>query len=628
MHFEIQSTFKMNTQVKNNMPARLWFQSWLILNIGLVTYFIYRAFAEESATPAVGFIFLSLVVSLVGGAPALVILHFGFGIIVKSLNTPSKKIIFLFLLNYAIALLYGIVPAHLLNDDSTVYWEGFLQVFALSAIVLTLCSFIALFINLKRIHNYFTFVQDSPYIRTKILHNQILKIMDQYQQTHPASSENNKLNGNKALIKGLLTGGLILLMLIPTFFISDLVNEREKRQQSVVKDVSSKWAAAQTVTSPYLFIPYHQRTKATDGKEMVSTEFLVLLPDNLDVSGKIVPEERLRSIYKVLLYKTTLNSKGNFVIQLPKTINAADLLLNEAKVCVGISDFKGIEKKIDININGSNYTLTPGLPTNNIDSAGLSAAINLSQEDITKPIIFDMPLQLKGSEQLHFVPLAGNSQFAIQSDWANPSFDGNTIPSERVVTEKGFSAKWVFNKANLPFNTLLTESQINKQAYAFGISMLQPADQYAKTTRSVKYAILIIGLTFSVFFIVELMQKKPVHPVQYVLIGIALVIFYTLLLSISEFVLFDKAYLIAALATILLITLYAKGHFKSWKTAGIFASTLSSLYGFIFILIRLEDTALLVGSIGLFIVLSLVMYASRKINWYQASPNEQLAINN
>jgi inner membrane protein len=605
---------------QTNMPLRLWFHSWLILNMGLAIYFLLNAWPAAA-------IILTLVVSLIGGAPALVMYHLGFAEIAKTLNTPAKKIIFLFLLNYTIALLYGIIPAHLFNSGTTGYWERFLQTFAICVIALTACSFSALFINLKRVHAYFILAQDSPYIRTKTLHNQILTIMDQYQQTHPDSPENNHPNGNKALIKGLLTGGLILVMLIPTFFISDLVNEREKRQQSVVKDVSSKWAAAQTVTSPYLFIPYHHRTKATDGKEIISTEFLLLLPDNLDVSGKIIPEERLRSIYKVLLYKTTLNSKGNFVLQLPKTIDASDLILNEAKVCVGISDFKGIEKKIDININGNSYTLTPGLPTNNIDSAGLSAAINLSQEDLTKPIIFDMPLQLKGSEQLHFVPLAGNSQFAIQSDWANPSFDGNTIPSDRVVSEKGFSAKWIFNKANLPFNTLLTGEQINRQAYAFGISMLQPADQYAKTTRSVKYAILIIGLTFSVFFIVELLQKKPVHPVQYVLIGIALVIFYTLLLSISEFVLFDKAYLIAALATILLITLYAKGHFKSWKTAGIFASILTGLYGFIFILIRLEDTALLVGSIGLFIVLSLVMYASRKINWYQPSTREQFAVN-
>ena len=183
--------------------------------------------------------------------------------------------------------------------------------------------------------------------------------------------------------------------------------------------------------------------------------------------------------------------------------------------------------------------------------------------------------------------------------------------------------KWVFNKANLPYTTTLRNEKINKYASSFGISMLQPADQYAKTNRSVKYAILIIGLSFALFFIIELMQKKPIHPVQYVLIGIALVIFYSLLLSISEFLLFDMAYLIASAATVSLITLYAKAHFRSWKTAGIFASLIGGLYGFIFILIRLEDTALLVGSIGLFIILALVMYASRKINWYQSTQNEQ-----
>ena len=157
---------------------------------------------------------------------------------------------------------------------------------------------------------------------------------------------------------------------------------------------------------------------------------------------------------------------------------------------------------------------------------------------------------------------------------------------------------------------------MNKESYSFGVSMVQPADQYAKTMRSVKYAILFIGLTFSLFFIVELMQQRPVHPVQYILVGLALVIFYTLLLSLSEFVLFDNAYFIAATSTILLITLYAKGHFASWKIAGLFALVLNMLYSFIFVLIRLEDTALLVGSIGLFVVLALVMYASRKVNWY------------
>jgi len=214
------------------------------------------------------------------------------------------------------------------------------------------------------------------------------------------------------------------------------------------------------------------------------------------------------------------------------------------------------------------------------------------------------------------MPLSANSKFSLSSTWASPSFDGYNLPNERVVTDKGFKASWNFNRANLPFGTVLQQGSFNKANLAFGVSMLQPADQYSKTMRSAKYAILIIGLSFALFFLVEILQSKPFHPVQYVLVGLALVIFYTLLLSISEYILFDNAYLIAASATVSLIALYARSHFNSWSTAGIFASVLAALYGFIFVLIRLEDTALVVGSIGLFIVLALVMYASRKINWY------------
>jgi len=235
---------------------------------------------------------------------------------------------------------------------------------------------------------------------------------------------------------------------------------------------------------------------------------------------------------------------------------------------------------------------------------------------VNDSVVFDMQVKLKGSEQLHFMPLSANSKFELHSSWPNPSFDGNVLPNERQVTEKGFTAKWNFNRANLPFGTVIQQGSFNKGALAFGVSMVQPADQYNKTMRSVKYAILFIGLTFALFFIVEIMQKKAFHPVQYVLVGLALVIFYTLLLSISEYLVFDQAYLIAGTATVLLITMYAKSHFNNWKTAAVFCGVLSALYGFIFILIRLEDTALIVGSIGLFIVLALVMYASRKINWY------------
>lgn len=439
--------------------------------------------------------------------------------------------------------------------------------------------------------------------------------MEQSLTNHPVTNG----NGNKALIKGIITGGLILILMIPTLFISNLVNERKQRQEEVVKEVSTKWASAQTVSGPYLFIPYLRKDKDSDGKEKLVKEGLIFLPDSLDVNGTLLPEQRLRSIYKVLLYKSNITSKGNFICNPPKDVDPSSLVFSDAQICLGITDFKGIENKIDVQLNGISYTLAPGLPSGLIDSSGLSVPVNLTKEDLGKPISFYLPMQLKGSGQLHFLPLAGNSRFAVQSSWPSPSFDGNMLPGEREVSDKGFSAKWVFNKANLLYTTTIRNEKINKYAYNFGISMLQPADQYAKTTRSVKYAILVIGLSFALFFIIEMMQNKPIHPVQYVLVGLALVIFYSLLLSISEFLLFDLAYLVASAATVSLITLYAKAHFKSWKTAGIFASLIGGLYGFIFILIRLEDTALLVGSIGLFIVLALVMYVSRKINWYQSS---------
>lgn len=423
-------------------------------------------------------------------------------------------------------------------------------------------------------------------------------------------------SGNKKLFKGLITGGLILVMMIPTIFISNLVSERKERQQEVAAEVSSKWATSQTLTGPYIYVPYKKYVKGPNDVTQESTSYFWILPDNLQVSGEIKHEIRPRSIYKVLLYRANLQDKGNFIIQSPKEIDTAAIQWNDAKICYGLSDFKGIEEKVAVQLNGTEYELSPGLPNQDICKTGLSAPISLKAEDFSKSLSFSMDLKLKGSEQLHFVPLGGNSNFSLKSGWGSPSFDGNNLPTEREVTPAGFMAKWIFNKANLPFGTILSDFEFDLNAVAFGVSMLQPADQYAKTDRSVKYAILFIGLTFALFFIVELMLGKPMHPVQYTLIGLALVIFYTLLLSISEFILFDVAYLIASLATITLITLYAQSHFRSWRSAGIFCGILSALYGFIFVLIRLEDTALLVGSIGLFIVLALVMYASRKINWY------------
>ena len=449
--------------------------------------------------------------------------------------------------------------------------------------------------------------------------NHLLTQINNHMLTEHATPTSGRsgTSSNKTLIKALITGALILIMLIPTIFVANLVNERQQRQADVVKEVSSKWAASQTIAGPYLYVPFTRVEKDKADKPVLVTDHVLILPDNLRIDGTLTPEIRPRSIYKVLLYRTNLKSSGNFTIHFPKELEPESVQWQNIKLCFGVNDFKGIEEKIVIAFNGHDYELSPGLPATNIDSNGLSAAVSLQPIDLDKNIDFHTEIKMKGSEQLHFIPLSGNTTVSLRSTWQNPSFDGNNLPTERKVDQGGFSSTWTINKANLPYSTVLKNAPLNTADYSFGVSMLQPADQYAKTMRSVKYAILIIGLTFSLFFIVEVMQHKPVHPVQYILVGLALVIFYTLLLSLSEFILFDQAYLIAAVATIALITLYAKGHFKRWQTATLFGTVLSGLYGFIFVLVRLEDTALLIGSVGLFAILALVMYSSRNIQWYQ-----------
>jgi len=452
--------------------------------------------------------------------------------------------------------------------------------------------------------------------------DQSLKQYNQMETTIIKGSEPGTPHSpsNKILIKAVITGALILVMLIPTVFITNLVQERQARQAAVVTEVSDRWAQAQVLTGPYIFLPYKIINIDKDKKVTEQLDHLVILPDVLDVNGQVSPEIRLRSIYKVLLYRAKLHNAGRFEFKIPKEIDSSLIQWQDAKICYGLSDFKGIEEKLAINFNGSDYELSPGLPSNDINEKGLSASIPLALTDEGKKIPFNINLKIKGSEQLHFVPLSGDSRFTLKSDWPNPSFDGSDLPSVRAINDSGFTATWNFNKANLPFGTTLKDFKYDPKSIAFGVTMIQPADGYSKTNRCIKYAILFIGLTFSLFFIIELMQKKPVHPVQYILIGLALIIFYTLLLSISEFIAFDLSYLIASVATILLISLYAYGHFRSSKTAGIFGGVLALLYGFTFVLIRLEDTALLIGSIGLFIILALAMYASRKINWYGQQP--------
>ncbi len=589
------------------VALRIWGITILVFCIG------WTAWMVTGLTPfGFGYGFIALPIAIIGSLPVLVVLTITIAWLERMAARREIKIRNLVLVCFLCTFMYGLAGGwiSILTFGNNQWLANFVTGLVLVTALLFTCSGIALYLLQPTLRRYFT-------SSSKI--NQSIQSFTMDTANYPdAIPENNHAseNSNKTMIKGIITGVLILVMMIPTVFISNLVQEREGRQREVAAEVSSKWASSQTLSGPYLYLPYKKYYKDKDGKIQEIIDHFWILPDQLEVSGRVNHEIRPRSIYKVLLYRADLKDSGHFVMQVPKDVDVKAIQWNEVKMCYGLSDFKGIEEKLAIRFKEQEYEFSPGLPGNDISVTGLSVPVTVTEQDMGQKLFFDMKLRLKGSEQLHFVPLGGNSNFSLRSAWPSPSFDGNNLPSAREVTPAGFTAQWAFNKANLSFGTVLKDFKFDLNTIAFGVTMLQPADQYAKTSRSVKYAILFIGLTFALFFIVELTQKRPVHPVQYVLIGLALVIFYTLLLSVSEFILFDYAYLTASLATIVLITLYAWGHFRNWKPAGIFFGILSTLYGFIFVLIRLEDTALLVGSIGLFVVLALVMYASRKINWY------------
>lgn len=430
---------------------------------------------------------------------------------------------------------------------------------------------------------------------------------------------------NKFTIKGIMVACLILAMLIPTFFILGLVEERSQRKNEVIRETTSKWASAQTITGPLLIIPYNETPKDQTGEAKPVKKIAYFLPEQLLINGKIDPEKRNRTIYDVIVYRSNMTVEGNFAPlsgELPD-INASDLLLNEARICIGISDFRGIEDQLALDWNGSNTVFNAGLPVNEVLKDGLSTPVAITPESLDKPYSFKLKIGLKGSEKLSFTPVGKTTNVQISSSWPNPSFDGSFLPASRTdITDSGFTAVWKIQHLNRSYPQSWKDMRYDIKESTLETKLLQPVDSYAQTTRSIKYAVLFIALTFGLYFFVEITQKKKVHPIQYVLVGLALSIFYTLLLSISEYLGFDIAYAIASAATIILITLYTRSLFEKWKVALLFGSLLTLLYGFIFVLIQLQDNALLFGSIGLFIVLAIIMYYSRKIEWYSKASEE------
>lgn len=435
---------------------------------------------------------------------------------------------------------------------------------------------------------------------------------------------------NAALIKGFFIGFLIFLLLIPTFMIQSIVSEREGRKSEVIREVSSKWGNSQQLIGPILRIPYYEISRIeklnTNGKKEIeqtkSLEYAYFLPNQLEINGLVNPEKRSRGIYEIVVYNSKATFDGDFTNISLDQFKALpeNILWKDANVLFTLSDFRGITEDIELKWNGNKSFFSSGakLPfarESNIALSGIYTPVQINDGGKGK-YNFHFESNLKGSASLNIVPVGKTTKVMLKSNWQNPSFIGAFLPDKRVVNEKGFSASWKVLHLNRDFPQQWTGNAPETLTQSsFGVNLITPNDNYQQSSRSVKYAILIIALVFMAFFFTEILNNKRVHPFNYILIGLALCIFYTLLLSISEFLTFNISYLIASFLTICLVFLYSKSIFQNTQLSGLVALVMLTLYGFIFIIIQLEDTSLLIGSIGLFTILSITMYISRRINW-------------
>ena len=423
--------------------------------------------------------------------------------------------------------------------------------------------------------------------------------------------ENKKQNEKKARpgLKLLLIAGMCVAFLIPQLLIRNLVSERQNTEGQAENEVFEKWGGNQTLIGPFVEVTY-----ATDStsKERYT---MLLLPEKLDIKGDVNTKALKRGIYDFTVYETSLDFTGQFKLPTDFDKNLPDKVwyFKNARVIIDITNLKGLRDNVTLNLDGIEYEME----ANGDSWKGLSCPVNLSSLMEGQSLCFSVTVPFKGSGNLMFAPVGQTTTVNLNSDCATPSFNGYYLPDERQVSDSGFQASWKILAINRDYPQFLSRNSQQFSYSTFGVELKVPVEQYLQTDRAVKYAFLIILLTFAAVFFIEMRKAKPIHPVQYLLVGFALIVFYTLLLSFSEHMNFGLSYLIASVMTIGLIVVFMASVTKDKKTALGVGLLLAILYTFVYVLLQLESYALLVGSVGLFIILGIAMFATQKIEWYK-----------
>jgi inner membrane protein len=417
--------------------------------------------------------------------------------------------------------------------------------------------------------------------------------------------------------------GLILLMMIPKEMLLNVIYERSGYRQSVIDKVSDSTSRSQKILGPLIVVPYSEWVETeVDGKKQGQrvNRNRYLLPEVMTIKGAPDVEVRQLGIYKAQIYQGEFYFHGQFESSSLSDLNREGVIIGTPSLVLALSDSRGIQQISPLNIGSTKINFEPGAFPERA-AQGVHAPLTPEQLQQGKFDV-DFKMTLTGTNSLSVVPVGRSSELTLQSNWPYPNFVGEFLPMQRKVDENGFSAhwssNWLANSMNINFAVDNARFGFNELP-AFTTSLIEPVDHYKLTVRAIKYAILFIGLTFFSFFLFESLTSLRVHPIQYLLVGAALVLFYLMLLAFSEHLGFTLAYVIASLSCSLLIAIYLSAVLDGWLRGALFACGLLLLYGVLYGLLQSEDNALLTGSGLLFIILATVMLLTRRLDWYQVA---------
>jgi inner membrane protein len=419
---------------------------------------------------------------------------------------------------------------------------------------------------------------------------------------------------------------LVLVLVVPFGLVADLVAERRGLRDRVVQEIAQSSTGVQRLEGIALIVPCSEsfdETETLDGGRTITRTRnrscdLYILPETLAIDAAIDTEFRYRGIYRALLYRAKLRVSGTFTLTPQAAAPDARRRWGEPRLAVGIGEIRGIRSAPQLQWNGRTVAFAAG--TSKAPWArGIQAAVSANVVQ-GETIAFAFPLDLAGMERIEIVPAAGQLRTHLASAWPHPSFIGQHLPESRSISASGFDAQWRTTDLGTNIRQAFQRCAGGKcedyAASAFGVAFIQTVDAYQQAYRAVRYGILIVGLTFAVFFLYEILVGSRVHPVQYALVGFALAVFFLLLIALSEHVAFALAYLIAATSCIGLVALYVRYVLGGWARAAVVGALLAVLYLAMFVVLGSEDYALLMGSLLTFAALSAFMLLTRRLDWY------------